>query len=235
MLLFACLVIQSHGLAAKSVVFREASRQKLAAGINKVADAVKVTLGPKGRNVVLERAYGAPEIVNDGVTIARDIQLEDPMENVGAKLVQEVAGKSDMKAGDGTTTSTLLTQAIVLFGVGGSASVRPGTTHTGGARPPSPSKPRAASCDVRRESDAAPPGNAGGGEGPEHGDSESRQAGPGDCRPSEHRHRGDFGKRRNGRNHSQSFREGGRVWVDRRGGEPNSIRRGRVHGRTDSR
>jgi chaperonin GroEL len=77
------------------VSFGEDSRKKLVDGINQVANAVKVTLGPKGRNVVLERNYGSPEIVNDGVTIARDISLEDPEENVGAKLVQEVAQKSD--------------------------------------------------------------------------------------------------------------------------------------------
>ena len=93
---------------AKKLSFREDSRKKLVEGINIVANAVKITLGPKGRNVVLERAYGAPEIVNDGVTIARDIVLEDPEMNVGAKLVQEVAQKSDNKAGDGTTTSTLM-------------------------------------------------------------------------------------------------------------------------------
>lgn len=86
-------------------------------GINQVADAVKVTLGPKGRNVVLERNYGAPEIVNDGVTIAREISLADPEQNVGAKLIQEVAAKSDSKAGDGTTTSTIMTQAIVNQGM----------------------------------------------------------------------------------------------------------------------
>mmetsp|Transcript_26886 Transcript_26886/g.84273 ORF Transcript_26886/g.84273 Transcript_26886/m.84273 type:complete len:557 (-) Transcript_26886:1653-3323(-) len=104
-------------MMAKKVSFRETSRQKLIEGINSVADAVKVTIGPKGRNVVLERNYGAPEIVNDGVTIARDIELSDPEMNVGAKLVQEVASKADNKAGDGTTTSTLMTQAIVNNGV----------------------------------------------------------------------------------------------------------------------
>lgn len=86
-------------------------------GINQVANAVKVTLGPKGRNVVLERNYGAPEIVNDGVTIAREITLRDPEQNVGARLIQEVAAKSDSKAGDGTTTSTIMTQAIVNNGM----------------------------------------------------------------------------------------------------------------------
>jgi chaperonin GroEL len=102
---------------AKKLSFREDSRKKLVEGINVVANAVKITLGPKGRNVVLERNYGAPEIVNDGVTIARDITLEDPEMNVGAKLVQEVAQKSDNKAGDGTTTSTLMTQEIVNQGI----------------------------------------------------------------------------------------------------------------------
>lgn len=102
---------------AKKLSFREDSRKKLVEGINVVANAVKITLGPKGRNVVLERAYGAPEIVNDGVTIARDIQLEDPEMNVGAKLIIEVASKSDSKAGDGTTTSTLMTQEIVNQGI----------------------------------------------------------------------------------------------------------------------
>lgn len=102
---------------AKKLSFREESRKKLVEGINVVANAVKITLGPKGRNVVLERSYGAPEIVNDGVTIARDIVLEDPEMNVGAKLVTEVASKSDNKAGDGTTTSTLMTQEIVNQGI----------------------------------------------------------------------------------------------------------------------
>jgi len=104
-------------LDAKKVSFREDSRSALVRGINKVADAVRVTLGPRGRNVVLERNYGAPEIVNDGVTIAREISLEDPEENVGARLIQEVAAKSDSKAGDGTTTSTIMTQAIVNNGI----------------------------------------------------------------------------------------------------------------------
>ena len=82
---------------AKEVTFKEDARQKLVNGINRVSDAVKVTLGPKGRNVVLQREYGAPEIVNDGVTIARDIELEDNQENVGVRLIQEVAAKSDSK------------------------------------------------------------------------------------------------------------------------------------------
>lgn len=105
------------GLSAKRVTFHEQSRKKLVDGINIVANAVKVTLGPKGRNVVLERAYGAPEIVNDGVTIAREISLEDPEMNVGAKLLIEAAAKSDKRAGDGTTTTTLMTQEIVNQGI----------------------------------------------------------------------------------------------------------------------
>lgn len=104
-------------LDAKRVSFKEDSRKALVSGINQVANAVKVTLGPKGRNVVLERNYGAPEIVNDGVTIAREISLRDAEENVGARLIQEVASKSDSKAGDGTTTSTIMTQAIVNGGI----------------------------------------------------------------------------------------------------------------------
>ena len=107
----------STALNAKRVSFKEDSRKKLVSGINQVANAVKVTLGPKGRNVVLERNYGAPEIVNDGVTIAREISLADPECNVGVRLVQEVASKSDSKAGDGTTTSTIMTQAIVNNGM----------------------------------------------------------------------------------------------------------------------
>jgi chaperonin GroEL len=104
-------------LNAKKVSFKEDSRRALVEGINKVADAVRVTLGPKGRNVVLERNYGAPEIVNDGVTIAREISLRDPEQNVGARLIQEVASKSDSKAGDGTTTSAIMTQALVNNGI----------------------------------------------------------------------------------------------------------------------
>jgi chaperonin GroEL len=99
------------------VQFGDTSRKSLLEGINAVANAVKVTLGPKGRNVVLERAYGVPEVVNDGVTIARDIELEDPHANVGARLLIEVASKTDQRAGDGTTTSTVLTQALVAEGL----------------------------------------------------------------------------------------------------------------------
>ena len=104
-------------MMATEVQFGDASRKSLLAGIDAVANAVKVTLGPKGRNVVLERSYGVPEVVNDGVTIARDIELEDPRANVGAKLLVEVASKTDQRAGDGTTTSTVLTQALVTEGL----------------------------------------------------------------------------------------------------------------------
>jgi len=104
-------------MMAKKVVFGEESRKSLVNGINSVADAVKITLGPKGRNVVLERQMGSPQVINDGVTIARDIELENPLENTGARLLQEVASKTDLKAGDGTTTSTVLTQSIVSQGI----------------------------------------------------------------------------------------------------------------------
>merc|ERR1719352_463735 len=107
---------------AKKVVFGEDSRKALVAGINAVADAVKITLGPKGRNVVLERSLGCPQVINDGVTIARDIELKSPLENTGARLLQEVASKTDLKAGDGTTTSTVLTQSIVNQGIKAVAS-----------------------------------------------------------------------------------------------------------------
>jgi chaperonin GroEL len=113
----AFVLTSSTALHAKKVSFKEDSRRALVQGINTVADAVRVTLGPKGRNVVLERNYGAPEIVNDGVTIAREISLRDPEQNVGARLIQEVASKSDSKAGDGTTTSTIMTQALVNNGI----------------------------------------------------------------------------------------------------------------------
>ena len=102
---------------AKEIRFEEEARHGLAAGVNKLADAVKVTLGPKGRYVVLEKKYGAPTITNDGVTIAKEIELEDPLENMGAQLVKEVAVKTNDVAGDGTTTATLLAQVIVNEGL----------------------------------------------------------------------------------------------------------------------
>ncbi len=102
---------------AKELLFREEARKKLEHGVNTLADAVKVTLGPKGRNVVIEKSYGSPTITNDGVTIAREIELEDPFENLGAQLVKEVATKTNDVAGDGTTTATVLAQAIVREGL----------------------------------------------------------------------------------------------------------------------
>jgi chaperonin GroEL len=102
---------------AKDIRFDETARRGLEAGVNKLADAVKVTLGPKGRYVVLEKKFGAPTITNDGVTIAKEIELEDPIENMGAQLVKEVATKTNDVAGDGTTTATLLAQVIVREGL----------------------------------------------------------------------------------------------------------------------
>lgn len=102
---------------AKQILFDEAARLKLKAGVDKLANAVKVTLGPKGRNVVLDKGYGSPTITNDGVTIAKEIDLEDKFENLGAELVKEVATKTNDVAGDGTTTATLLAQAIMTEGL----------------------------------------------------------------------------------------------------------------------
>ena len=102
---------------AKILKFNEEARRGLEAGVNKLADAVKVTLGPKGRNVVLDKKFGAPTITNDGVSIAREVELEDPYENMGAQLVKEVATKTNDIAGDGTTTATVLAQALVREGL----------------------------------------------------------------------------------------------------------------------
>ena len=102
---------------AKQIIFGEEARRSLEKGINSLADTVKITLGPKGRNVVLDKKYGAPLITNDGVTIAKEIELENPFENMGAQLVKEVATKTNDVAGDGTTTATLLAQAIIREGL----------------------------------------------------------------------------------------------------------------------
>ena len=101
----------------KQIRFREDARRALERGVNALADTVKVTLGPKGRNVVLDKKFGSPIITNDGVTIAREIELEDPFENMGAQLVKEVATKTQDVAGDGTTTATVLAQAIIREGI----------------------------------------------------------------------------------------------------------------------
>ena len=103
-------------MAAKQIVYGSESRQKMMAGINALADAVKVTLGPKGRNVVLDKKFGSPTITKDGVTVAKEIELKDPLENMGAQMVREVASKTSDVAGDGTTTATVLAQAIYREG-----------------------------------------------------------------------------------------------------------------------
>jgi chaperonin GroEL len=104
-------------MAAKTIVFNTDARAKLKRGVDQLADAVKVTLGPKGRNVVIDKKFGAPNITKDGVTVAKEIELEDPIENMGAQLVREVASKTSDIAGDGTTTATVLAQAIVREGL----------------------------------------------------------------------------------------------------------------------
>src|SRR5258708_7751893 len=95
---------QEKIMAAKQIVYSEDSRQAILRGVNQLADAVKVTLGPKGRNVILEKKYGSPTITKDGVTVAKEIELKDPLENMGAQMVREVASKTSDIAGDGTTT-----------------------------------------------------------------------------------------------------------------------------------
>jgi chaperonin GroEL len=104
-------------MAAKELRFDEDARRSLERGVNKLAEAVKVTLGPRGRYVVLEKKFGSPSLVDDGVTIAKEIEIEDAFENMGAQLVREVASKTNDVAGDGTTTATVLAQAIVREGL----------------------------------------------------------------------------------------------------------------------
>src|SRR5436309_5279301 len=104
-------------MAAKIISFDEDARRSLERGMDKLANAVRITLGPKGRNVVLEKKWGAPTITNDGVSIAKEIELEDPEEKIGAELVKEVAKKTNDVAGDGTTTATVLAQAMVREGL----------------------------------------------------------------------------------------------------------------------
>src|SRR5437899_11837077 len=101
---------------AKQIVYGEQSRQAVLRGVNQLADAVKVTLGPKGRNVILDKKFGSPTITKDGVTVAKEIDLRDPLENMGAQMVKEVASKTSDVAGDGTTTATVLAQAIYREG-----------------------------------------------------------------------------------------------------------------------
>src|SRR6187549_2467393 len=102
---------------AKDIVYREDARSAILRGVNALADAVKVTLGPKGRNVILDKKFGSPLITKDGVTVAKEIDLKDPMENLGARMVREVASKTSDVAGDGTTTATVLAQAIYREGI----------------------------------------------------------------------------------------------------------------------
>ena len=123
---------------AKTIAYDEEARRGLERGLNSLADAVKVTLGPKGRNVVLEKKWGAPTITNDGVSIAKEIELEDPYEKIGAELVKEVAKKTDDVAGDGTTTATVLAQALVREGLrnvaAGANPLAPEARHREGRR-----------------------------------------------------------------------------------------------------
>src|ERR671913_1279798 len=104
-------------MAAKDVRFSRDARERILRGVDILADAVKVTLGPKGRNVVIEKSFGAPRITKDGVTVAKEIELEDKFENMGAQMVKEVASRTNDEAGDGTTTATVLAQAIVTEGM----------------------------------------------------------------------------------------------------------------------
>ena len=104
-------------MAAKQIAFDQEAREAMRKGVAKLARAVKVTLGPKGRNVILQRSFGSPTVTKDGVTVAREIELEDKYENMGAKMVQEVASKTNDVAGDGTTTATLLAEAIFNEGL----------------------------------------------------------------------------------------------------------------------
>src|SRR5690606_13183827 len=104
-------------MASKEVKFGDSARQRMLAGVNVLADAVKATLGPKGRNVVLEKSFGAPTVTKDGVSVAKEIELKDRFENMGAQMVKEVASQASDEAGDGTTTATVLAQSILNEGL----------------------------------------------------------------------------------------------------------------------
>src|SRR5471030_2605857 len=103
-------------MGAKDIIFEESARAKILTGVNTLADAVKVTLGPRGRNVVIEKSWGSPTVTKDGVTVAKEIELEDRFQNMGAQMVKEVASKTSDNAGDGTTTATVLAQSIYTEG-----------------------------------------------------------------------------------------------------------------------
>src|SRR5262249_54124416 len=107
---------EKRAMAAKEIIYNESARGMILAGVNALADAVKVTLGPKGRNVVIEKSFGSPTVTKDGVTVAKEIELENRFENMGAQMVREVASKTSDIAGDGTTTATVLAQAIYREG-----------------------------------------------------------------------------------------------------------------------
>lgn len=111
-------------MAAKDIRFGEDARARMVRGVNVLANAVKATLGPKGRNVVLEKSFGAPTITKDGVSVAKEIELADKFENMGAQMVKEVASKTSDNAGDGTTTATVLAQALIREGMGTVANSR---------------------------------------------------------------------------------------------------------------
>ena len=102
---------------SKKIVYGSEAREALVRGVNAVADAVKVTIGPKGRNVIIEKEYGSPQIINDGVSIAKEVELDDPIENSGAKLIIDVASKTNDIAGDGTSSSSILAQAMINNGL----------------------------------------------------------------------------------------------------------------------
>src|SRR5580698_8151838 len=104
-------------MAAKNIKFREEARQKILKGVQTLARAVKVTLGPRGRNVIIDKSFGSPHVTKDGVTVAKEIELEDKHENMGAQMVKEVASKTADRAGDGTTTATVLAEAIYSEGL----------------------------------------------------------------------------------------------------------------------
>ena len=138
-------------MAAKDVKFGRDARERILRGVDILADAVKVTLGPKGRNVVIDKSFGAPRITKDGVTVAKEIELKDKFENMGAQMLREVASKANDAAGDGTTTATVLAQAIVREGMTASWSAalmakRRPRVASSSPTPPRKSPRRARSC-----------------------------------------------------------------------------------------
>ena len=144
-------------MAAKQVLFGDDARSKMVRGINVLANAVKVTLGPKGRNVVLDRAFGAPTVTKDGVSVAKEIELKDKFENMGACMVREVASKTSDNAGDGTTTATVLAQAIVDEGMKFvAAGMNPMDLKRGIDKAVPPSKSSARSASRRRPTRKSP-------------------------------------------------------------------------------